>query len=126
MFIQSVLLRGKQLSICAKLVPDVHFRIMNRPEDSPGLKQRKKQKFEPYMVRIGGKTMWQVNLESETLLRDGRRVRVRPRRTFSSVEEPRSFAALKRIERKNRGTLGVSMPEKLRADALEAARLLEP
>jgi integrase len=100
--------------------------IMNRPEDSPSLKQRKKQKFEPYKVRIGGKTMWQVNLESETGVRDGRRVRVRPRRTFSNVEEARSFAALKRIERKNRGTLGVSMPEKLRADALEAARLLEP
>src|SRR5262249_37119904 len=44
----------------------------------------------------------------------------------SSVEEARNFAALKRIERKNRGTLGVSMPEKLRADALESARLLEP
>jgi integrase len=99
---------------------------MNRPADSPTSKQRKKQKFEPYKVRIGNKVMWQVNLESETLLRDGRRVRVRPRRTFSSVEEARSFAALKRIERKNRGTLGVSMPEKLRADALEAARLLEP
>src|SRR6516225_11609043 len=87
---------------------------------------RKRQKFDPYKVRIGGRTMWQVNLESQTVARDGQRIRVRPRRTFSSVEEARNFAALKRIERKNRGTLGVSMPEKLRADALEAARLLEP
>jgi integrase len=98
---------------------------MNRPEDS-SFKQRKKQRFEPYKVRIGGKTMWQVNLESETLVRDGRRVRVRPRRTFSSVEEARSFATLKRIERKNRGTLGVSMPERLRADCLQAAEILRP
>jgi integrase len=99
---------------------------MNRPEDSPTLKGRKKQKFEPYKVRIGGKTMWQVNLESETLVRDGRRIRVRPRRTFSSVEEARGFALLKRIERKNRGTLGVSMPERLRVDAIQADEILRP
>jgi integrase len=98
---------------------------MNEPEKSAKL-GRKKQKFEPYKVRIGGKTMWQVNLESETLLRDGRRVRVRPRRTFSSVEEARTFADLKRIERKNRGTLGVNMPERLRVDCLAADEILRP
>jgi integrase len=70
--------------------------------------------------------MWQVNLESETLLREGRRVRVRPRRTFASVEEAREFAALKRIERKNRGALAVNMPERLRVDCLEAAEILRP
>jgi integrase len=89
-------------------------------------RSRKKQKFEPYKVQIDGKTMWQVNLESQSFIRDGRRVRVRPRRTFSNVEEARTFADLKRIERKNHGTLSVSMPEKLRADALEAAEILRP
>jgi integrase len=99
---------------------------MNEPEKSARREPRKKQRFEPYKVRIGGRTMWQVNLESQTLLREGRPVRVRPRRTFSSVEEAKSFAALKRIERKNRGTLGVSMPERLRVDCLEAAEILRP
>jgi integrase len=71
--------------------------------------------------------MWQINLESRTLTRaDGTRARVRPRRTFTSLEEAKSFALLKRIERHNRGTLGVSMPDKLRTDAIEAAKLLEP
>jgi hypothetical protein len=89
-------------------------------------KQRKKQKFEPYKVRLGGRVMWQVNLESETINRHGRSVRIRPRRTFSRVEDARTFAELKRIERKNRGTLAVSMPERLRVDALEAAEILRP
>src|SRR6516162_9117802 len=98
---------------------------MNEPEKSANPKQRKKQKFEPYKVRIGGRTMWQVNLESQIAQRsDGRRIRVRPRRTFSSVEEAREFANLKRIERKNRGKLGVSMPEGLRVDATQAAEIL--
>jgi integrase len=100
---------------------------MNEPEKSANPKQRKKQKFEPYKVRIGGRTMWQVNLESQIAQRsDGRRIRVRPRRTFSSVEEAREFANLKRIERKNRGKLGVSMPEGLRVDATQAAEILHP
>ena len=99
---------------------------MNELEKSARGEPRKKQRFEPYKVRISGRTMWQVNLESETLLRDGQRIRVRPRRTFSSVEEAREFAALKRIERKNRGTLAVSMPERLRVDCLQAAEILRP
>jgi hypothetical protein len=82
---------------------------MNEPEKRVKREQRKKQKFEPYKVRIGGRTMWQVNLESQTRERDGQRIRVRPRRTFSSVEEARTFAELKRIERKNHGTLGISI-----------------
>ena len=57
-------------------------------------------------------------------IRDGKRVRLR--RTFADHAEAETFADLKRIERRNRGAAGVSMPEKLRADALEAARLLEP
>jgi integrase len=91
---------------------------MNRPH--------KKQKFEPYKVRINGKTLWQVNLESHSVDRDGKRIRIRPRRTFALLEEARTFAELKRIERKNHGTLAVSMPEKLRVAALEAVELLRP
>ena len=99
---------------------------MNEPEKSARREGRKKQKFEPYKVRIGGKTMWQVNLESRSVERDGRRIRIRPRRTFASVEEARTFADLKRIERKNRGVLAVSMPESLRTAALRAAEILRP
>jgi Phage integrase family len=92
-----------------------------------GKKERKKQKFVPYKVRIGSKVFWQVNLESESVKRaDGSCVRVRPRRTFSTAEEARTFASLKRVERANHGTLGVSMDEKLRGDALEAQRILDP
>jgi integrase len=86
-----------------------------------------KQKFEPYKVRIGDSIRWQVNLESEYRVRpEGKRVRVRPRRTFSSAEEARLFARLKRVERENHGTAGVSMDEKLRGDTLEAQRILAP
>jgi integrase len=87
---------------------------------------RKKQKFEPYKVRINGKTMWQVNLESSSIERDGQHRRVRPRRTFSNIEEARTFADLKRIERKNHGTLAVSISESLRVAALEAEKILRP
>jgi integrase len=90
------------------------------------MKRQKKQKFDPYLVQINRRTMWQVNLESKTVLRDGKKVRVRPRRTFANVEEARSFATLKRIERKNHGIRAVSMPERLRVAALEAADILRP
>jgi integrase len=91
------------------------------------MRERKKQKFDPYKVRIGDSIRWQVNLESEyRVLEDGRRVRVRPRRTFSSAEEARTFARLKRVERENHGTAAVSMDEKLRGDTLEACRILAP
>jgi integrase len=103
---------------------------MNKPgteRAKAGKGERKKPKFLPYKVQIGGKTFWQVNLESESITRaDGSIERVRPRRTFSSAEEARAFAQLKRVERTNRGTLGVSMDDRLRADALEAQKILEP
>ena len=102
------------------------FGAVNQPEKGANSRPRKKQKFEPYKVRIGGRTMWQVNLESQTVERDGQRIRVRPRRTFSSVEEARNFAELKRIERKNHGTLAISMPERLRVDAIQADEILRP
>jgi integrase len=92
-----------------------------------GSKNRRRQRYEPYAVIINGRKLWQINLESRTVTRaDGTRARIRPRRTFASLEEAKGVAELKRIERHNRGTLGVSMPEKLRVDALEAARILEP
>jgi integrase len=96
------------------------------PEPKPAKKERKKQRFEAYKVQIGGRVMWQVNLESQTVERDGKRIRIRPRRTFANVEEARTFAELKRVERRNRGTLGVSMSERLRADALAAEQILAP
>jgi integrase len=100
---------------------------MNEPEKSANPKQRKKQRFEPYKVRIGERTMWQVNLESTSVKRDDGSIgRVRPRRTFANVEEAREFANLTRIERKNRGTLSVSMPDALRVAALTAAEILSP
>jgi integrase len=102
------------------------FGIMSESGKAKEREPRKKQKFSPYKVRIGGRTMWQVNLESQSVERDGRRVRVRPRRTFSNAEEARSFAELKRLERKNHGTLAISMPERLRIDAIQADEILRP
>jgi integrase len=90
-------------------------------------KQRKKQRFEPFKVRIGGKVYWQVNLKSETVKRaDGSVERIRPRRTFSNAEEAKTFADLKRVERANHGTLGVSMNETERGQFREAQAILAP
>jgi hypothetical protein len=88
--------------------------------------KRKKARFKPRLINLHGKPYWQVVLPSELRERDGKMVRIRPRRTFRSYDEADSFAHLKRIERKNRGTAGVSMDEKLRGDALEARSILEP
>ena len=88
------------------------------------LKQRKKQKFEPFKVQIDGKVYWQVNMESETVTRaDGTTSRVRPRRTFSSAEQAQTFADLKRIERTNYGT---PMNETERGQFREAQAILVP
>jgi integrase len=85
-------------------------------------KKRKRDRLDPRKVRIGGKTFWQVNLGSE--LRAGRRHRLR--RTFASAEEAATFAKLRKIERINHGTAGVTMSDKLRGEAIEADRLLSP
>jgi integrase len=90
-------------------------------------KPRKRDRFTPRKVQIDGQTYWQVSLGSELVLAaDGRRVRMRLRRTFRDAAEARTFSQLKRIERRNRGTAGVSMDEKLRGDALEARKILAP
>jgi integrase len=95
--------------------------------NEPNKKQRKKQKFEPFKVKIGTKIYWQVNLESESVKRaDGSVARVRPRRTFSTAEEARTFAQLKRVERANHGTVGISMDETERGQFREAQKILAP
>jgi integrase len=86
------------------------------------LKPRKPHKLDPRKVRIGGKLFWQVDMGTE--VRDGRRIRLR--RTFAERLEAETFAKLKKIERENRGTAGISMPERLRGEAIEADRLLAP
>jgi integrase len=96
------------------------------PNELEAKKQRKKARFKPQKITLDRKPYWQVVLPSELRERDGKIVRIRPRRTFRNWAEAESFAQLKRIERKNRGTAGVSMDEKLRGDALEARRILEP
>jgi integrase len=112
---QALKFPGEKPLICAKSVPIYQFM------------PRKRTKFQPFKVEMGGKTYWQVNLESSYAKNEaGKFIRVRPRRTFSTAEEARGFASLKAIERKNRGVLGVSMNEKLRGDALAAQAVLEP
>jgi integrase len=91
----------------------------NKPQPK---RQRKRDRLEPRKVVIRGHTLWQVNLGSE--FREGKRKRLR--RTFAERAEALTFAQLKIIERNNRGVAGISMPERLRGEALEAARLLEP
>jgi len=91
-------------------------------EQIPGESKKKRDKFTPRKFLINKKVFWQVAMGSE--VRDGKRVRLR--RTFADRGEAETFAGLKRIERINHGTASVSMPVKLRADALEAARLLAP
>jgi integrase len=91
------------------------------------VKERKRAPYDPYKITVEGKVRWQVNLPGAyRTLEDGRRVRVRPRRTFSSAQEAHTFAKLKRIERDNYGVSAVSMDEKLRGDTLTAQRLLAP
>jgi integrase len=85
-------------------------------------RQRKRDRLEPRKVSIKGHTLWQVNLGSE--IREGERIRLR--RTFADRTEALTFAQLKIIERNNHGVAGISMPVRLRGEALEAARLLEP
>src|SRR5215470_12115672 len=85
-------------------------------------KTPKRDRLDPRKVRIKGKLFWQVDLGSE--LHSDRRYRLR--RTFASREEAETFSRLKKIERTNRGTAGISLPERLRGEAIEADRLLKP
>jgi integrase len=93
---------------------------MSTSSTSP--KSRKRDRLDPRKVQIKGKLLWQVDLGSE--IKDGRRHRLR--RTFADRHEAETFSRLKKIERTNRGAQGISMPELVRAEALESSRLLEP
>jgi integrase len=83
---------------------------------------RKRDRLDPRRVRIGGKRFWQVDMGSE--VRNGKRHRLR--KTFSSEAEARTFANLRKIERTNHGAAGVSLSPRLRGEAVEASKLLEP
>jgi integrase len=83
---------------------------------------RKRDRLDPRRVRIGGKSFWQVDMGSE--VRNGKRYRLR--KTFSSEAEARTFANLRKIERANHGAAGVSLSPRLRGEAVEASKLLEP
>jgi integrase len=97
------------------------------PESSHKPKPRKRDRFSPRKVQIDGKTYWQVSIGSEIRERaDGRRVRIRLRRTFRDAAEAKTFSERKRIERLNFGTAGVSMDEQLRSDAIAAQKILAP
>ena len=85
-------------------------------------KPRKRDRLDPRKVRVKDKLFWQVDLGSE--VHGGRRHRLR--RTFASHEEAETFSRLKKIERTNRGTAGISLSERLRGEAIEADRLLAP
>jgi integrase len=93
------------------------------PKRTRRITVRKRDRLDPRNVRIGGKSFWQVELGSE-VHGDGKRYRLR--KTFASHEEAAAFADIKKIERKNRGTASISMPERLRGEAIEADRLLAP
>lgn len=71
---------------------------------------------------IKGQTLWQVDLG--TMLKDGKPYR--QRRTFTDKHEAQTFAELKKIERTNYGSTGIALSERLRAEALEADRILAP
>jgi integrase len=86
------------------------------------MNKSRSHKLDPRKVRIGGKTFWQIDMGSE--VRDGRRTRLR--RTFADRVEAETFAKLKKTERENHGTAGISLPERLRGEAIEADRLLAP
>jgi integrase len=92
------------------------------PSSSSSPKTGKRHRLDPRKVRIKGKILWQVDLGSG--IKDGHRHRLR--RTFANREEADTFSRLKKIERENRGTAGISMPERLRGEAIEADRLLAP
>jgi hypothetical protein len=91
-------------------------------QESLPQKQRKRDRLDPRKVRIKGKLLWQVDMGSE--VREGKRHRLR--KTFASREEAQTFAELRKIERTNHGRAGASLSERLRGEAVEAARLLEP
>jgi len=89
-------------------------------------KRNKKKDFEPKPVRIRGKVLYQIYAGSKLVERNGRRVRVLDRRTYADKNEAETAADLLRVQKVNFGTAALSISERLRGDAIEAQRLLEP
>jgi integrase len=85
-------------------------------------KVRKRDRLDPRKVSIKGKPFWQVNLGSQVL--DGKRHRLR--KTFASREEALAYAQLRKVEKINYGTAGISLSDMARSEAVEASRLLAP
>jgi site-specific recombinase XerD len=88
--------------------------------------KRKKKDFEPKPVRIRGKVLYQIYAGSKLVERNGKMMRVLDRRTYANKNEAESAADLLRIRKINFGTAALSISERLRSDAIEAQRLLEP
>src|SRR4029077_17875804 len=85
-------------------------------------KKRKHDRLDPRRVVIKGKTLWQIDLG--VVVKDGKPFR--QRRTFADLREAKTFAELKKVERYNHGSKGISLPERLRNEAIECDRLLLP
>jgi integrase len=104
-------------------VPETEAVVQSPKADRATTRRKpKRDRLDPRKVRIGGKLFWQVDLGSE--IQNGRRKRLR--RTFASCQEAETFSKLKKVERANRGTLGVTLSERLRGEAIEADQLLAP
>ena len=83
---------------------------------------RKRDKLDPRRITIGGKLFWRVELGSE--IKDGKRHRLR--KIFASRDEALTFAQLRKIERANYGVRGAMLSDRVRAEAIEATKILEP
>jgi integrase len=90
------------------------------------IKRRGKNRFEPRKTYINGELYWQVNLPSKKENRDGREVLVRQRKTYKDHDEAKTAADQAQIADKNSGKNAFAIPDRLRTDALAAAKELEP
>jgi integrase len=99
---------------------------MLRAKPTKRIKRRGKDRFEPRKTYIDGKIFWQVSLPSKKENRDGRAVRVRQRKTYRDYEEAKTAADQARIADKNYGKNAFAIPDRIRVDALMAAKELEP
>jgi integrase len=87
-------------------------------------KRRGKDRFEPRKTYVNGEVYWQVNLPRE--FDDARQVWHQKRRTLRDHEEAKTIAEQARVQWKNSGKNGFAIPDRLRIDALAAAKVLEP
>jgi integrase len=94
-------------------------------EDRRGKRRRGDDRFEPRKCEINGEPYWQVNW-SEIEIRDGGQVHVRRRKTFKDYEEAKTAADQARIAAKNSGKNAFKISDRLRVEAQQAERILEP